>query len=325
MGAGEDQGARPAVCCDLDGVIWRGDEPIPGAAEAVAALRAAGCTVGFMSNNSSVPVGEVAAKLGRFGIAVSEEHVLTSAMAAADLLVETMPPPARVLACAGPGVFEAVAHAGYEVVTEGPADAVVVGFHRNFDFDGLQRAADAVRAGARFVATNLDATYPIPGGLLPGAGSIVAAVATASGRTPEVAGKPAAGSMVRHRLGDRRDGRRPAYDRRRSPAARLAVLSSCRASRLSPVPARNRCPTRRPSWARPARSYRASSPPWSRATSGERERPMGRGGLWRVGVARRRARATRPLTPHRGGPSPVTAGRRSPDARHHLGPTGRAR
>jgi ribonucleotide monophosphatase NagD (HAD superfamily) len=82
---------------------------------------------------------------------------------------------------------------------------VVVGFHRNFDFDGLQRAADAVRAGARFVATNLDATYPIPGGLLPGAGSIVAAVATASGRTPEVAGKPApaAAAMVRHRLGDR--------------------------------------------------------------------------------------------------------------------------
>ena len=257
MGAGEDEGAPPVVCCDLDGVIWRGDEPIPGAAEAVTALRAAGCTVGFMSNNSSVPVGEVAAKLGRFGIAVSEEHVLTSAMAAADLLVETMPPPARVLACAGPGVFEAVAHAGYEVVTEGPADAVVVGFHRNFDFDGLQRAADAVRAGARFVATNLDATYPIPGGLLPGAGSIVAAVATASGRTPEVAGKPApagGGDGAASAGRPRRDGRRPA----RPPTARSPISSagrspsSCRASpATSPVPARNRCPIRRHrSWAR---------------------------------------------------------------------------
>jgi len=205
MGAGAGDDTAPVVCCDLDGVIWRGEEPIPGAADAVAALRAAGCTVGFMSNNSSVPVGEVAAKLGRFGIAVPEEQVLTSAMAAADLLTETMPAPARVLACAGPGVFEALTHAGYEVVTEGPADAVVVGFHRTFDFDGLQRAADAVRAGARFVATNLDATYPIPGGLLTGAGSIVAAVSTASGRTPEVAGKPSppAAAMVRHRLGER--------------------------------------------------------------------------------------------------------------------------
>jgi 4-nitrophenyl phosphatase len=205
VGSGQEQGAPPVVCCDLDGVIWRGEEPIPGAAEAVTALRAAGCTVGFMSNNSSVPVGEVAAKLGRFGIEVPEWQVLTSAMAAADLLVETMPPPARILACAGPGVFEALTGAGYEVVTDGPADAVVVGFHRTFDFDGLQRAADAVRSGARFVATNLDATYPIPGGLLPGAGAIVAAVATASGRTPEVAGKPAppAAAMVLHRLGAR--------------------------------------------------------------------------------------------------------------------------
>ena len=73
MGAGAGDDTAPVVCCDLDGVIWRGEEPIPGAADAVAALRAAGCTVGFMSNNSSVPVGEVAAKLGRFGIAVPEE------------------------------------------------------------------------------------------------------------------------------------------------------------------------------------------------------------------------------------------------------------
>ena len=147
-----------------------------------------------MSNNSSVPVGDVAAKLGRFGIAVPEEHVLTSAMAAADLLVETMPAAGtRVLACAGPGVFEAVAQRGLRGRHRGPrrrgGRRVPPGLRLR---RARQRAADAVRAGARFVATNLDATYPIPGGLLPGAGSIVAAVATASGRTPEVAGKPAA-------------------------------------------------------------------------------------------------------------------------------------
>lgn len=195
---------EPVVCLDLDGVLWRGDDPIPGGAEAITALRSAGCRVGFMSNNSSVPVAEVAAKLGRFGIDVPHEHVLTSAMAAADLLATDLAPGARVLTCAGPGVDEALIAAGFQPVREGPAVAVVVGFHRDFDFDGLDRASAAVRAGARFVATNLDATYPMSGGrLVPGAGSIVAAVATASGRTPEVAGKPAApaANMVHHRLG----------------------------------------------------------------------------------------------------------------------------
>jgi ribonucleotide monophosphatase NagD (HAD superfamily) len=76
-------------------------------------------------------------------------------------------------------------------VTRPPAPAVVVGLHRGFDFDELDRASAAVRAGARFVATNLDATYPVPGGVIPGSGAIAAAVATAAGRAPEVAGKPA--------------------------------------------------------------------------------------------------------------------------------------
>jgi 4-nitrophenyl phosphatase len=94
--------------------------------------------------------------------------------------------------------------AGFEVVEAAPAAAVVVGWHREFDFDRLTRAAEAIRAGACFVATNTDATYPVAGGLVPGAGALVAAVATASGATPEVAGKPAAPTvaLVRARLGD---------------------------------------------------------------------------------------------------------------------------
>jgi HAD superfamily hydrolase (TIGR01450 family) len=195
----------PVVCLDLDGVVWRGDEPIAGSAEAVVALRAAGLLVGFMSNNSSMPVADVVAKLARCGIEAAPETVLTSALAAADLLAVDLAPGARVLVCAGPGVVESLTRAGFEPVREGPAEAVVVGFHRDFDFDGLERASRAVRDGARFVATNLDATYPISGGLLPGAGSIVAAVATAGGRRPEVAGKPCApaAEMVHHRLGPR--------------------------------------------------------------------------------------------------------------------------
>ena len=118
--------------------------------------------------------------------------------------------------CAGPGVIESLSRAGFEPVREPPAAAVVVGFHREFDFDGLERASRAIRGGARFVATNLDATYPVSGGLLPGAGSLVAAVATASGARPDVAGKPypAAAAMVHHRLGPRgvMVGDRPSTD-----------------------------------------------------------------------------------------------------------------
>jgi glycerol 3-phosphatase-2 len=196
----EDAGV---VCCDLDGVVWRGDESIGGSADAIDSLRAAGLRVGFLSNNSSQTVADVVAKLARMGVAAAPDDVLTSALAAGDLLRDTLEPQARVLICAGPGVVEAVEAAGLAPVAEPPAAAVVVGFHRTFDFDALDRASRAVREGARLVATNLDATYPVPGGLLPGAGAIVASIATASGREPEVAGKPFPPSvaMVRRRLG----------------------------------------------------------------------------------------------------------------------------
>lgn len=198
-------GRAPVVCLDLDGVVWRGDEPVPGSAAAVARLQADGFVVGFMSNNSSHPVGDVVAKLSRCGIEADPAHVLTSALAAAELLRTTLAPGARVMVCAGPGVEEALALAGFTPVADGPVEAVVVGFHRTFDFEGLARASRAVREGARFVATNLDPTYPVPGGLLPGAGSLVAAVRTAGGREPEVAGKPFAPSaeLVHRRLGPR--------------------------------------------------------------------------------------------------------------------------
>jgi glycerol 3-phosphatase-2 len=193
----------PAVCCDLDGVIWRGDEAVPGSAGAVAALREAGLDVGFVSNNSSQPVGEVVAKLERVGVPASPDEVITSALAAASLVAAALDPGARVLSCAGPGVDEALTAAGLCPVADGPVEAVVVGFHRDFDFDELDRASAAVRAGVRFVSTNLDATYPVPGGMLPGSGAITAAVATAGGRAPEVAGKPEAPTvaLVRARLG----------------------------------------------------------------------------------------------------------------------------
>jgi 4-nitrophenyl phosphatase len=193
----------PVVCCDLDGVVWRGDTPIPGGAGAIDALRGAGWRIAFTTNNSSLRIDEYVKRLADAGVAADPDEVCTSAQSAASLLVRELAPGSSVLASAGPGVVEALEEVGLAVVTAPPADAVVVGFHRDFDFDGLTRAADAVRAGARYVATNLDPTYPVHGGMIPGAGALAAAVSTASGRTPDVAGKPAApmADLVRTRYG----------------------------------------------------------------------------------------------------------------------------
>lgn len=184
---------------DLDGVVWLDEQPIPGSAAAVARLREAGEQVVFCTNLSSRPVAEMEAKLARHGIP-AEGDVLTSAMAAATLLE----PGERVLVCAGPGVVEAVEARGAVPVTSGPADAVVVGLHLDFDYDGLARAAAAVRGGARLIGTNDDPTYPTSNGPIPGGGAILAAVATASETVPVVAGKPnePMAALVRARLGE---------------------------------------------------------------------------------------------------------------------------
>jgi 4-nitrophenyl phosphatase len=182
---------EPVVCCDLDGVVWRGETPITGSAAAVASLHQHGVRVSFLTNNSSQRVVEYVEKLRGCGIDCEPDDIATSAQAAALLATEILPRGAKVLACAGPGVVEALTDVDFEVVDDPKqAVAVVVGFHRDFDFERLTRASDALRAGAVYIATNEDATYPVPGGFVPGAGAIVAAVSTASGRAPEVAGKP---------------------------------------------------------------------------------------------------------------------------------------
>lgn len=176
---------RFPVLCDLDGVIWLGDEPIPGSAAAVADLRAAGHRVLFVTNFSFAPVEVTEDKLARHGIAAAGD-VVTSAQAAAQLVH----PGERVLVCGGPGIVQAVEQRGAEVVQDLDVDAVVVGFHRSFDFEVMTQASTAVRRGARLIGSNDDATYPTPAGPIPGGGAILAAVAVASGQSPLIAGKP---------------------------------------------------------------------------------------------------------------------------------------
>ena len=132
----------------------------------------------------------------------AEGDVLTSAQAGA-LLIE---PGSTALVCAAEGVVQALERRGVHPIdpaSDEVPDVVIVGWHRTFDFDGLARAARAVRHGARLVATNDDATYPTPEGQIPGGGAILAAVETAAGVSATVAGKPHApmADLVRAALG----------------------------------------------------------------------------------------------------------------------------
>lgn len=221
--------SQPPVLCDLDGVVWLAHRPIDGAADAVAALRAAGHRVVFVTNNSSATVAEQEAALNAVGIS-AEGDVITSAAAGGSLVGRGE----TVLVCGGAGVVEAVVRAGAIAVdarhdSSSAVDAVVVGFHRWFDYEVMRRAATAVRAGARLIGTNDDPTYPTPEGPIPGGGSILAAVATAAGVAPIVAGKPHApmAEHVRALLGvDLSDavmvGDRPSTD------GRFAATLGCR-------------------------------------------------------------------------------------------------
>lgn len=202
-GRSTGDGVRAVLCCDLDGVVWTGRRPVPGAADAIRSAAAAGWRIGFLTNNSSAPVDEVVDRLAALGVPCRADDVITSAQSAAAVLAGRLAPGSRVLVVGGPGVRGAVVAVGLTPVEEPPAAAVVVGWDRRFDFERLDRAAAAVRAGALFVATNRDPTYPDEGRLLPGAGSMVAAVATAAGTEPMVAGKPEEPTvrLVRERFG----------------------------------------------------------------------------------------------------------------------------
>ncbi|MDO5025837.1 MAG: HAD-IIA family hydrolase [Trueperella sp.] len=177
---------------DLDGVCYRGAEPIEFAAEGLAQARKNGVTVLFLTNNSSRPPAKVAAQLTALGIPAKETEVINSAQTGVALLLEHINPGDPVLALGGPGVQEALAAAKVKVVNSA-ADrpvAVLQGLSENITWAELSEAVLAINAGAIHVATNLDATLPKERGLMIGNGSLVAAVANATGVTPLSSGKP---------------------------------------------------------------------------------------------------------------------------------------
>jgi HAD superfamily hydrolase (TIGR01450 family) len=185
---------------DLDGVVWLSGRAIPGSADAIERLRQSGRDVVFFTNNSGPTMEEHVAALADVGITATADQILTASQAAASLVE----PGSRAAFIGGPGVREALEEQGVVVVPTGDdPDAVVIGRTTDLSFDELAAAATAIRKGARFIATNTDATMPTPNGPEPGAGAIVAFLQVASGTEPVVAGKPAPGAaaLVAARVG----------------------------------------------------------------------------------------------------------------------------
>ncbi|HEX4219925.1 MAG TPA: HAD-IIA family hydrolase [Acidimicrobiales bacterium] len=171
---------------DLDGVVWLAGEPIGEVAGAVSKLRNRGVRILFATNNSAPTIADLVSRLGHAGIPAGPEDLVTSSQAAASLL----DPGSTAMVLTEGGALEALEARGVSVRETGPVDAVVIGWTRHFDFDSLTRVSGAVRDGARLIGTNEDPTYPTPTGPVPGAGALLAAVATAGGIDPEIAGKP---------------------------------------------------------------------------------------------------------------------------------------
>ena len=178
---------------DLDGCIWVGDEPVPGSVEAVMALREGGKRLAFATNDPRRAGEEYVAKLWRLGIQASLADVVTVGGAVQHLLAETRK--AKTAFVIGSEALHGhVADAGVRVLNgtdlASRAELVVVGGTDDLTFADLRDATLAVRRGAELLATGRDPTYPMPEGLWPGTGAILAAVETATGQTAQIVGKP---------------------------------------------------------------------------------------------------------------------------------------
>ncbi len=179
-----------AIVSDMDGVLWRGDQPLPGLSEFFAFLRQRELPFMLATNNSSKSPADYVAKLKRLGVdGVPESAILTSGIATAAYLRERYPAGTRVYVVGGSGLRQAVTDVGF-VLADSEVEIVVAGLDRQVNYGILEQATYMIRNGAHFVGTNPDVTFPTEYGQAPGAGSILAALAAATGCQPLVIGKP---------------------------------------------------------------------------------------------------------------------------------------
>lgn len=179
---------------DLDGVVWRAHRFLPGAVETVQALLAEGMPLAFVTNNPRLSASEQAEVLRDGGVSIEDRQVVTAGSTLFDFAKEKFGPHPRALVV-GTGSFHVQATAAgiEEVARSGPvpnAEVVLISGHEEFDYAEMRAAAMAVRDGAFLAATGRDPIMPMPDGLWPGTGAILASIETASGRTAVTTGKP---------------------------------------------------------------------------------------------------------------------------------------
>ena len=183
------QAQHDALLLDLDGTVWEGGRAIPHAVEAI---NASGCKAIYITNNASRAASRVAAMLQDIGLNAAEADVLTSAQAALGLAEGVLEPGDPVLVLGAQPFKDLVRDAGYQVTDSADAapKAVLHGHNPDTGWAELSEAALAIRAGAVYLASNMDTTLPMERGLMVGNGSMIAAVTSATGVTPRSAGKP---------------------------------------------------------------------------------------------------------------------------------------
>jgi NagD protein len=173
---------------DMDGVIVRGTQPVPGAAEFIKRLAEAGRRFLILTNNSMYTPRDLANRLRYTGVEVAEEHIYTSAIATARFL-HSQRPQGSAYAIGEAGLTTALHDIGYTLSEHDP-DYVVLGETTAYSFERITRAIRLVTAGARFIATNPDPTGPADGGIAPATGAVAALIERATGVAPYYVGKP---------------------------------------------------------------------------------------------------------------------------------------
>jgi len=181
--------ALRALVIDVDGVLWRGKHFLPGIPAFFDFLETHHIKFVIATNNSARPTMDITARLQHVGVSIDPAQVLTSAEATARYLSNAVPSARRVYVVGGEGLCQAMSHAGFQLV-EQDADAVVVGIDFALTYEKLKRATREIRRGAKFIGTNADKTLPVDEDVVPGAGSILAALVAATDVKPIVIGKP---------------------------------------------------------------------------------------------------------------------------------------
>lgn len=174
---------------DLDGTMFRGNEPIDGAKAFIDWLQQKQIPYVFVTNNSSATLAQVAAKLNRMEIAANEDQVITSSKACANYIKNKVKDP-LVYMIGEEGLYEALKAKGISITDQDDANVVVIGIDRDINYEKLANAALAVRKGAVFISTNSDVAIPSERGLLPGNGSLTAVISVSTGQEPTFIGKP---------------------------------------------------------------------------------------------------------------------------------------